>query len=362
MKRFFSKIIIFLITLCFGVAITTSIIFFQKPVKRKLALSNVSLNIQIVKPVFSPISNINNEDLSPYDIERLIKSHPKIEIEELWENLKIPKIFHGTSFWNKTDNFFTSCNNCTAETFKLELDGQPNPEVLLKIEDRFYDNCRFLIFKQITSKTNNKWQLLGYIDHDFGRYEMPKHFTFLSGGKNWLVVQTQVGSGSGFALYNYRLFTIRNNKVVEILEFPAEGHTFNLGLPDWSSSAHIIDCKIEKNTVIVEIEFATTYSTFNETNENDVLWVKKQKAIFRKNLNSGKVILDRKKSNLSQRELKSVYGFDSLTNEAIVKYNFEELKKISLRKDAAHKKWLQDFLQLCEPIREKKILQRNLSK
>ncbi|HRH44623.1 MAG TPA: hypothetical protein PKY82_23505 [Pyrinomonadaceae bacterium] len=231
----------------------------------------------------------------------------------------------------------------------------------MKIEDPYHETCRFLIFKQKNSKTDTKWQLLDYIDHDFGRYKMPKHFTFLSGGKNWLVVQTQVGSGTGFALYNYRLFTIRNNKVVEILEFPAEGHTFNLGLPDWSSSAHIIDCKIEKNTVIVEIEFAATYSTFNET-DKDVLWIKKQKAVFRKDLNSGKVILDRKKSNLSQRELKSVYGFDSLTNEAIVKYNFEELKKISLGKDAVHKKWLQDFLQQCEPIREKKILQRNLSK
>lgn len=362
MKSFSSKLFVSLMTFLLGVLLATICLVYQKPKEIKSSQAEVVKKETApeptkIIPTFS--SSFNKENVSPYDIEDFINTNPQNNIAEVWEKLRINKANFGNSIKDSENDFFGYCGNCQAETFNLEFDGQPNSEVLLRIEDLGQEACRYLLFKW---KNNNEWLLLGYFDHGFGRYEMPRHSNLLSDGKDWLVVRVQVGSGSGFALYYDRLFAVVNNKLMEILEFPADGHESNIIYTDRSIMAHIVDCKIEKNIATVEVEYSVTYSGHTDQVDNIELWSKKQKAVFRKSLDSKEAIFDSKKSDMSRREMASVYEFESTTAEEVVKYNFDELTKISIGKDKIKKQWLEHFLETCNPTRQTKILKNNLKK
>lgn len=365
MKKFFSKTVVAILTFLLGVIITSAFFIFPKPVEIKSAEPNLIVSEQIIKTTSTP--NIEEskpelKSLSPYDIESFINSNPQTEIAEIWEKLKIAGEYNGISHYDSGNSFFGGCSGCEAETYNFEFDGKPGTEVLLRVEDRLQEACRYLVFKHKNSETyENSWQLLGHIDHDFGRYQMPQHYFLLSGGKNWLVVRVQGASGSGVALYSDRLFTVKNNKVLEVLSYPADGHQSGYGFePSRNFAGRIIDGKIENNVAIIEVEFAVDYSTFDETDNDIPLWSKKQRAFFRRNLNSKNTILDAKKSDLSEREIETVYNIDMLTDKDLLKYNFEELKQIALGKQARQKQWLRDFVRICKPSSEKSALQRLL--
>lgn len=300
MKNFFSKTVVAIHTFLLGVIITSAFFIFPKPVEIKSAEPNPIVSEQTVKTTATPNNKESKPELkslSPYDIESYINSNPQTEIVEIWEKLKIADKYNGILPYDSENHFFTECSGCEAKTYNFELDGKPGSEVLLRVEDRLQEACRYLIFKYKKSETKEYgWQLIGYIDHDFGRYEMPQHYFLLSDGKNWLVVRVQGASGSGVALYNDRLFTIKNDKVVEVLDYPADGHQEGVGFePARSFAGRILESKIENNVATIELEFTVNYSTFDGTDDDIPLWSKKQKAVFRTDLNSKKTIYDAKK-------------------------------------------------------------------
>lgn len=368
MKKFFSKTVAAILTFLLGVIITSAFFIFSKPVEKKLAEPSLVVSQQFINA--APMPDIEEskpelKSLSPYEIERFINSNPKTEIEEIWKKLNISDKYIGSSHFGSENRFFTGCSGCEAETFNFELDGQPGAEVLLRVEDRLQEACRYLVFKHKDSNLDeNNWRLLGHIDHDFGRYQMPQHYFLLSsGGRSWFIIRVQGASGSGVALYSDRLFTINNNKVVEVLGYTADGHQEGIGFdPARSFAGRIIDIKIKNNVATVRIEFTVDYSTFDGTDNNISLWSKKQTAIFRSNFNSGKTVLDVKNSDLSEREIEIVYNIDILTDKDLLKYNFEELKKIALGNQARQKQWLRDFLRISKPSADKNALQRLLRK
>lgn len=367
MKNFFSKTVVAFLTFFLGIIITSAFFIFPKPADKELVEPTLVVSQQLVKATPTPSNEKSRpqlKSLSPYEIESFINSNPKTEIVEIWEKLKIADKYNGNSHYNSENGFFGGCSGCEAETYNFELDGQPSTEVLLRVEDRMQEACRYLIFKYKNSEAEeNNWQLLGHIDHDFGRYQMPQHYFLLSGGKSWLMVRVQGASGSGVALYSDRLFTIKNNKVVEVLSYPADGHQEGIGFePSRSFAGRIIEGKIENNVATVEVEFTVDYSTFDGTDNDIPLWRKKQRAIFRTDLNLNKTKLDVRHSNLSEREIEAVFNIDSLTDKYLLKYNFEELKKIALGKQSRQKQWLRDFLRICKPSAEKSALQRLISK
>ncbi len=365
MKNFFSKTVIAFLTFFLGVIITSVFFIFPKPADKALAEPPSVVIQQPVEAIPTPSDEKSKpqlKSLSPYDIESFVNSNPKTEIVEIWEKLKIADEYNGSSPYDSERGFFGGCSGCEAETYNFELDGQPGTEVLLRIEDRLQEACRYLIFKYKNSEAEeNNWQLIGHIDHDFGRYQMPQHYLVLSGGESWLVVRVQGASGSGVALYNERVFTVRNNKVFEILTYPADGHqSGNNFEPSRNFAGRILDAKLENGVATVEVEFTVDYSTYNDTDDDISLWSKKQKAIFRKRLNSNQFTIDSKKSSgLSEREIEAVYGIDSLTAEDLLKYNFTDLKKIATERPK-QKEWLRNFLRLCKPSSEKSALQRLL--
>lgn len=365
MKRFSSHILVAILT--FAISVVGMSLIFMKPAVNKIE-TVVSVENKIEIPKVSAVSETPKptepESLSPYDIESFINNNPQAELENIWQKLNISGKFNSLPDWEKNESFLGICSGCVAETFNYDLDDEPGGEVFLRIPDNSQESCRYLIFKYIEAKSkNDSWKLIGFIDHDFGRYRMPQHSFLLSGGKSFLVVTVQTQSGSGVAHYTDRLFTLHQGKLIEFLDYPADGHQSNLsyqGVREFSG--RVSNCKIGNKTAQIEVEFTVNYSSWDEkTNSDFLLWSKKQKAVYIKSLNSKQKKLDSSKSDLTQKEIDTIYNIDTSTDEDILKYNFEELKTIAHEKGKRNQ-WLREFLHHCELIKEKRDLEKIIRK
>jgi hypothetical protein len=296
------------------------------------------------------------ETLSPYGIQRFINSNPQASLEEVWHGLGIKSANFSESPHEDINDFFNKCYGCDAEIYEYDLDGQPGIELLMRVSDNLQEACRYLIFRR---GKGNEWKLMGHIDHGFGRYRMPQHFFSLSGGDPYLIIQGQGASGSGVALYYDRLFKVTSAGVEEVLSYTSGGHQSGYGfVPDRDFSGRVLSCEIGKGAAKVEVEFAVSYSNYDDSGGNEMLWSKKQKAVYIRPFNSKRFILDPLKSGLSEKEIEAVYNIDSLTPEDLLKYNFEELRKIALGDQRESKEWLRQFLQNCEDVPHKKDLRQ----
>jgi hypothetical protein len=259
--------------------------------------------------------------------------------------------------------FLMQCSNCHAETFEYDLDAEIGREVLLRIDDRQSESCRYLVVK-LTGERVNKWKLLGHIDHNFGRYRMPQHLAVLSGGRLWLVIQGQGASGSGVALYFDRVFLVVRNRLTEVFRYNSEGHQSGFSYePTREFYGHILSCDIKNGVATAEIEFSVTYCAYDHPKPSQVitLFAKRQKAVLSARLGQGKDTLDVDHSELTHDELDAVYNIDSLSNEDFLKYNYKELSRIAAGTDMTLKEWLRQFLDACENTTEQRRLRRLLA-
>jgi hypothetical protein len=364
MKRFSSHLFVAFFTFAISV-FGTALFFYQSAKKVELQTSETVVETKIKLPqnsekVETP-KEIEPKSLSPYDIESFIYNNPQADLSILWQKLNISGKFNSLPDWEKNESFLELCSGCEAETFNYNLDDEPGDEVLLRIADNSQESCRYLLFKRLYS-VGNSWKLLGFIDHDFGRYQMPRHSFLLSSGKSFLVVQVQTQSGSA-SLYTDRLFTVQNNKLVELLDYNSGGHPFNFGYqPTREIMGRVISCKIEREIAQIEVEFTAKYTSWDEKSDSEfLLWSKKQKAIYVKSLNSKQKRLDPAKSNITLEEINTIYNIDSSTDKDVLKYNLEELKKVAQEKGNRNQ-WLREFLQHCENSKEKNILQKIIRK
>lgn len=300
--------------------------------------------------------------LSPYDIEFFVNAHPQANLAELWQRLGIqrPNLAWHTDV--TLSRFLAKCNACSAESFEYDLDDESGSEVLLRVEDRLAESCRYLIFKWLGQ--SGSWRLIGHVDHDFGRYRMPQHLIVISNGKPWLVIKGQGGSGSGVALYFDRLFLVDRGVLKEVLQYASDGHqsTFTYE-PEREFSARILNCEFRNGIARIEIEFLVTYlrGDISKSAQDACLFTRRHKAVFIRQLSREGFALDTAKSDLSQNELDAVYNIDSLTNEGFLKYNFKELSQLATGADKNTREWLKRFLEVCKSSEEKRRLRSLLA-
>lgn len=308
----------------------------------------------------TPKEQTELKSLSPYELRNFIDDEPEIEVDKIWEKLGISNKFHGLPIFGKNDDFLTFCNYCKAETFEYNLDDEPDAEVLLRIADNM-ENCRYLLFKQ-TNTEKSGWKLLGFADHNFGRYRMPQHSFLVSGGKSFLTVKVQTTSGTGVSAYQDRLFKVENGNLVELLDYPSEGHQSYLAYQGSKEfGGRVSDVKIQNGIAQIEIEFTVKYSGWDYENNSDYfLWSKKQKAIYEKSLPSNSKKFVSAQSDLTQNEIDIIYGIDASDTNTL-KYNFENLKQIAQEKGKRNQ-WLREFLQHSEKSKEKNMLEKIIRK
>ena len=289
--------------------------------------------------------------LSPNDIESFINNHPSANLTKLWQALRI----NPNTFQDQDVNgpyFPRSCDNCSAESFEYDLDGEPGAEVLLKIARPWDPAARYLIFKY----ASNAWKLLGHIDAS-GKYRMPQHAVILSGGLTWLAIRSQGASGTGVASYFDSVYLVTPRGLLAAFNYMADGSQY--GGPNSANrefNGRILDCSLRNNVVTVEMEYSVTY-----VGSKNILFRKKQKAVFYTGLGNKSERFDQTRSDLSKEELDAVYNIDTLSDEAFLQYNYKELSEIATGSNSTRKPWLRQFLLSCANTAEHRRLSRMLS-
>ena len=350
-----------LLIMSFAFVVAWGVVSLRRSIAGNWKQPRAEIKTEVSAEASIPIPTSENFDklrsLSPYDIEVFIDAHPNAKLAELWQRLGIQQLNVAANWQSETrpEHFLAECSNCGAETFEYDLDDEPGSEVLVRIEDRPSESCRYLIFKHSMSSS---WKLLGHIDHDFGRYRMPQHMIVISHGRPWLVIQEQGQSGSGVALYFDRLFLVGRNSLKEVMRYTSEGHQLSSSdAPDRDFSGRIIDCRLRDGVATVEIEFAVTYYKAGDSQQDAFLFTKVQRAVFDGEPGHKVLGLNRTRSALSQNEIDAVFDVDSLTNQDFLKYNFAELSQLATAKDWNRRRWLGQFLRGFDRTPERRRLQ-----
>jgi hypothetical protein len=295
--------------------------------------------------------------VSPFDVARDINKN-----RDQWSKHQIYDELNLLYFWEDLamePGDLSGCEaDCDAELYKAELDGIVGEEVLLKLVKSF-DLCRYLLFKPVDDQhsVKPKWLFLGYIDHDFNKYEMSWHRVADTGNKHWLVIRGQTGSGTGFSSYDDMWYEVSEDGVKEVLNYTARAHIaeWPKGL-GWELRSAIIPQPYGDDQSAA-VRFTVSYTGLNYmTDEYPALFSKSSRVQYRWDSSKASFAFDPSKSRVSKEEYDSVYQLEFQSIANFLKYNLDRLMKITKGKKVKSKEWLRDFLSKCEHTPERAAL------
>ena len=316
--------------------------------------------------------------ISPFELAKSInnvrRTKVDVSLKETWQKLGI-----------EPGQFEDCSNDCEAKTFRYELSSHPGPEVVLKLT-RFLDFCRYLIFARPLD--GRGWKFLGYVDHDFNKYEMARQRIATVDGKPFFVVRGQEGSGSGFALYAETWYAVSDNGVKPVLSYPSDGQTspWPAGLSRQFQTMTIPGAARAKGLIV---QYTLTYDS--DSYDGDKLrleFVNRHRLFYKWDAAAGKFVLDPQQSNISSSEIDAIANIESDDEpkagtkigdttfyssseaksfvgggyELFLKYNLPRLMTIAKGRAPRSKSWLKQFLTECRDTDEKKTLLAALGK
>jgi hypothetical protein len=257
---------------------------------------------------------------------------------------------------------FAECHECKADLFKVELNGQPGLESVLKIYEE-YGRCRYLIFEKDHSaeQGEHRWKLLGHADHDFARYYSPGHSLKTLDGQPFLVLTVQGTSGTGVSQAFDRWYEVRD-RVTEVLSVPAKGHQcFDARslCRSWESHVTGREMRDGKDTVRVRIRvsFSGDRYLIDETSYGDIPLLSTESTLYysRDSIESP-FVLDAGQSPLSEQDLQMVFNVDTLSDEDFLRIYRNDLERVIPTWGAEKKAWVRQFLRNSKDTAEKAAL------
>lgn len=287
-----------------------------------------------------PADNNYSEDkgLTPWDIEYFIDEHPNANLTPLFERLKVRESgvypIDSSSYWQ--------CSNCKAQLFEYNLDDDVHGEVVVRIANRMVESYRYLIFKHV----NNETKFLGHIDA-WGKYRPSTHTVLLSGGKQWLVVESQAATGSGLSANLHTIYEISKRGVKPGVSYLSEIHQSGSFRPTKRIVAQPVACEIEAGRMKATVSYSVEYFLWDEGHETS-LFTKQQTAVLTATVGRDSTRLDAAASNITNHEFETVFNFDSMGDDEFLNFNRSELRAIAVGSDATKKKWLKEYLETCE--------------
>lgn len=323
--------------------------------------------------------NSSGVSISPFELAKQINATRKLpygsesalQLTPQWKALGIDS------------QFFERCSgDCKAETFVTELNGRRGREVVFKLI-KMNVLCRFVVFTQ----EPDGWRVIGHFDHDFNKYEMAAHRVVNFDRKPWLVLRTQAGSGSGFALYGETWFQVGDRQMRPVLSYPVEGQTYP-GPDGLGREFHaMLDRKTVSTTYLV-IAYNVKYSKVDDVSRRFATFVSNQHRVcYRWDPAETVFVYEPLCSNISLQDIDGIANIQSddeppagttvagttfYSNselkafvgggyEVFLKHNFDILMKIAIDKQHKDRDWLRQFLNDCADITEKKKLLDALS-
>lgn len=286
-----------------------------------------------------PPSDSYPEDkgLTPWEIEYFIDQHPNANLTPLFARLKSrwPGVYpsDSSSVWQ--------CNHCKAQTFEYNLDNDAHSEVVLRITDRMIESSEYLVFKE---RAYDDAELLGQFDA-WGKYRPSTHAVLLSGGRQWLVVESQAATGSGLSAYLHTIYQVTPKGVKPAVSYLSEiNQSGYYNFPAKRIVAQPVSCKLEAGRMKTTVSYTVQY--FHEFEKS--LFTKQQTAVLTATVGRHSTRLVPAASNITNHEFETVFNFDSMGDDEFLNYNGSELRAIALGSDATKKKWLKEYLENCE--------------
>jgi hypothetical protein len=308
-------------------------------------LQPISTPSELLKPGVEP----QQEPVSPFAIRRYIAEHRRDEsasLKEFWRRLGI------------TIERWQECRQYEAHIFRLQLDNEPGPEVMLRLNNRFGGgDFLYLIFKLRKANHKTTWKLLRVIDES-RQPRVPPQRIINIGNHRWLVLTTLEGGGSGFSLFRDTWYEVDRRGMSPVLSYTTR-KTLH-GFPELNSSSRILSAKFESGRTRVTVRFSLRYIGVDVAGQDHPLWRKIQIASFIKPTRAKEFVLDPRRSSVTERELTVIYGDEEIIANEILKYNYPYLLRIAAGREGKAKKWLWYFIHDISDSPERRQLKKLL--
>lgn len=297
------------------------------------------------------------DSVSPYEIKQYIEDHQKdesVSLAEYWKRLGID-----IEEWKRY-------GTCEVAIFELALGRGEETNVMLRLYDPSgwsMGGTRYLFFKPFATAHQPEWKLLGYVDFQDQRYEVPEHRLINSGEDHWLVLTILSGRGSGYGLYHDNWYEIDDSGMKPVLSYPSSKVlSWRDPIPVLEASSKVIRATRESNRTSVLIEFTASYVIYGGAHlkEKVELWAKTQSAVFVRSSGQERFKLDARQSQLSNKELYTIYDGEGPSNSEILRYNFDDLERIATGTNEWAKEWLRSYLSECWKTPETQRLLRTM--
>jgi hypothetical protein len=274
--------------------------------------------------------------IEPFEIASFIDSHPHADLTPLWERLHI------------TGNFIGVCGWCKASRFEYDLDNDSENEVVLQIKHQVGEFYRYLVFDD---SRRGYSKFLGHIDVT-SKYTPSDPLVLVSNGQPFLILQSTAATGSGLAAWLDTIYRVSNSGVRPVATYLSKVHqSGGVNFPHKVFVGRPLSCEIKNGHAILNLSYTVEYSG------GDIpLFSKTQKAILVGSVGNEESFLDTAHSEMSQHEFDSIYQVDSMGAEEFLQYNHSELRAIAAGHNVGQKKWLNHFLNTCEPSGVKREL------
>jgi hypothetical protein len=305
-----------------------------------------------------PLDARRQSSVSPYEIKQYVEEHQKdqyVSLAEYWNRLGID-----TEEWKKY-------GRCEASIFDLALGPGEGTDVMLRLYDDSgwsMGGTRYVFFKPAATSHEKQWRILGHIDFQDQRGEAPEHRVITSGSAGWLVLTILVGRGSGYGLQFDYWYEIDDNGVRLVLSYPSSKFlSWRDPIPVIEAHSNVLAATTESDQTNVVIDFTASYVLYGgaHLNEKMELWTKTQRAVFVRKSRQVRFRLDSRQSQLSNKELDAIYAGEGPSNSQILRYNVDDLERITTSTNEKAKEWLRSYLTECRNTGERERLLKALA-
>jgi hypothetical protein len=218
----------------------------------------------------------------------------------------------------------------------------------------------FNTYLRFVSGGVGSWRFAGAFAPDVKYFE-PRHGLIRFGDKPFLLVTGQGYSGSGLSTELQSWLDLSRSGMEPVFQFTSAGHLSLNGVGvsrDVTGTLISLETGPERITIVRAVRF----TAYEEDGEISLGSVRGTSVYTRRP--DGNFQFESAGSSMTKKEVDELYeDFDSgLSNEAFLRYDFDNLKKLAAGKEGPERRWLRKFLAKCGDVPEKPTIVSLLSK
>lgn len=297
------------------------------------------------------------EALSPYLIEWYLDIDEDADLNRIWRSLKM----------EVPGDLPSRCDgDCSAETFDIRMaDEEAGGAVALRVSLESAGFYQYLIFKKVRLDSGEKeeWKFLGRIDSRGQRDGPPQHRVEHGSGRTWLVVRELWGREAAVTARGEAWHEVSESGIRRVLSYPIEGQDRpcenRLGR---SYKAILLRHGLEDGIYTVPLRLLVSYniSDCDRAKEPHPILARGQKASYVWDGDKERFVLDPSRSDVTEKEMSSVYGLEGPGRDQFLEFNFDQLSILAKDGDAKQRGWLREFLTSLPDSPRKAALQERL--